>query len=102
MKPGSVVVDLAAESGGNVEGSVAGAVVQIGMAQVWGGSNVPSQMPQPASKLYANNLLNIVGLMTKDGAFDPDFDDEIVAGTCVTHDGQVTHAPTRELLEGES
>ncbi len=102
MKPGSVVVDLAAESGGNVEGSVPGAVVQIGMAQVWGGSNVPSQMPQPASKLYANNLLNIVGLMTKDGAFAPDFDDEIVAGTCVTHDGQVTHAPTRELLEGES
>ena len=48
MKPGSVVVDLAAESGGNVEGSVAGEVVRIGNAQVWGGRNVPSQMPGPA------------------------------------------------------
>ena len=47
MKPGSVVVDLAAESGGNVEGSVAGKVVRIGHAQVWGGDNVPAQMPGP-------------------------------------------------------
>ena len=57
MKPGSVVVDLAAESGGNVEGSVAGKVVRIGHAQVWGGENVPAQMPGPASKLYAQNLV---------------------------------------------
>ncbi|HEX7738622.1 MAG TPA: NAD(P) transhydrogenase subunit alpha, partial [Marmoricola sp.] len=52
MKPGSVVVDLAAESGGNVEGSVAGEVTEIGHAQVWGGDNVPAQMPGPASTLY--------------------------------------------------
>ena len=64
MKPGSVVVDLAAESGGNVEGSVAGEVVRIGNAQVWGGRNVPSQMPGPASKLYAQNVVNLVTLMT--------------------------------------
>jgi H+-translocating NAD(P) transhydrogenase subunit alpha len=106
MKPGSVVVDLAAETGGNVEGSVPGKVVRVGNAQVWGGANVPSQMPGPASKLYAQNIVNLVTLMTRkddDGtpAFSPDFDDEIVAGSCVTHDGQIWHAPTRSLLEGE-
>ena len=105
MKPGSVVVDLAAESGGNVEGAVAGEVVRIGNAQVWGGKNVPSQMPGPASKLYAQNLVNILTLMTTTGedgvgTFAPDFDDEIVAGSCVTHDGEVRHEATRAALEG--
>ncbi|GAB2758575.1 Re/Si-specific NAD(P)(+) transhydrogenase subunit alpha [Nocardioides pakistanensis] len=100
MKPGSVVVDLAAETGGNVEGSEPGKVVRVGNAQVWGGANVPSQMPGPASKLYAQNIVNIVTLMTRDGAFAPDFEDEIVAGSCVTRDGQVWHEPTRNLLEG--
>ncbi len=102
MKPGSVVVDLAAETGGNVEGSVAGEVVRIGNAQVWGGRNVPSQMPGPASRLYAQNVVNLVTLMTESsedegGAqFAPDFDDEIVTGSCVTHDGAIRHEPTRE------
>jgi proton-translocating NAD(P)+ transhydrogenase subunit alpha len=105
MKPGSVVVDLAAESGGNVEGSLPGEVTRIGNASVWGGSNVPSQMPGPASRLYAQNIVNILTLMTSkeegaQGVFAPDFDDEIVAGSCVTHQGQVRHEPTREQLEG--
>jgi NAD(P) transhydrogenase subunit alpha len=100
MKPGSVVVDLAAESGGNVEGSVSGQVVRVGDAQVWGGENVPSQMPGPASRLYAQNVVNLVTLMTREGEFAPDFDDEIVTGCCVTRDGQVWHEPTRALLEG--
>lgn len=99
MKPGSVVVDLAAETGGNVEGAVAGSVVQVGGAQIWGALNVPSQMPGPASKLYAQNVVNIVTLMTTDGAFAPDFADEIVSGTCVTHAGEVTHEATRQSLE---
>jgi NAD(P) transhydrogenase subunit alpha len=106
MGPGSVVVDLAAESGGNVEGSVAGEIVRIGRAQVWGGLNVPAQMPGPASRLYAQNVVNLVTLMTRPGgddaggAFAPDFDDEIVAGSCVTHGGEVRHEPTRQALEG--
>jgi NAD(P) transhydrogenase subunit alpha len=104
MRPGSVVVDLAAETGGNVEGSVAGEVVRIGNAQVWGGRNVPSQMPGPASKLYAQNIVNLVTLMTAtddDGtaAFAPDFDDEIVSSSCVTRDGVIVHEPTREAIE---
>jgi len=100
MKPGSVVVDLAAESGGNVEGAVAGEVVRVGQAQVWGGLNVPAQLPTPASRLYAQNIVNLVTLMTKEGAFAPDFEDEIVAGSCVTHKGRILHEPTRNAIEG--
>jgi NAD(P) transhydrogenase subunit alpha len=100
MRPGSVVVDLAAESGGNVEGSVPGEEVLIGHALVHGAANVASQMPAPASRLYAQNILNLVTLMSTDGAFAPDFDDEVVAGCCVTHAGQVRHQPTAELLAG--
>ena len=102
MGTGSVVVDLAAESGGNVEGSVAGQVVQLGSAQVWGGLNVPSQMPAPASRLYAQNIVNVLTLMTVDGAFAPDYADEIVASMSVTHGGEITHEPTRQALEGET
>ena len=101
MRPGSVVVDLAAETGGNVEGSEPGRVVEIGNAQVWGGANVPSQMPGPASRLYAQNIVNLVTLMTTEGKFAPDFEDEIVTGACVTHDRSVWHEPTRALLEGD-
>jgi NAD(P) transhydrogenase subunit alpha len=100
MKPGSVVVDHAAETGGNVEGSVAGKVVKIGHAQVWGGANVPSQMPGPASRLYAQNIVNLLTLMTSEGEFAPDFEDEIVAGSAVTHDHRIVHEPTREAIEG--
>jgi NAD(P) transhydrogenase subunit alpha len=106
MKPGSVVVDLAAESGGNVEGSEAGKVVRIGHAQVWGGDNVPAQMPGPASRLYAQNIVNLVTLMTdqgeeaEPGTFAPDFDDEVVAGCAVTHDGRILHRDTRVAIEG--
>ncbi len=100
MKPGSVVVDLAAETGGNVQGSVPGKVVRIGHAQVWGGENVPSQMPGPASKLYAQNLVSLLTLMTVEGQFAPDFEDEVVAGAAVTHAGRIMHEPTREAIEG--
>jgi len=69
------------------------------------GANVPAQMPGPASRLYAQNVVNLVTLMTRsddDGAaFAPDFEDEIVAGSCVTHDGAVLHEPTRTALEGD-
>jgi H+-translocating NAD(P) transhydrogenase subunit alpha len=108
MRPGSVVVDLAAESGGNVEGAEPGKVVRIGHAQVWGGQNVPSSMPGPASRLYAQNIVNLVTLMTRpeseDAAagFAPDFEDEIVAGCCVTHAGRIWHQPTREAIEGNT
>ena len=81
------------------------ASVRIGNASVWGGRNVPSSMPGPASKLYAQNIVNLLTLMTVKGedgvgTFAPDFDDEIVAGACVTHDGAIRHEPTRVQIEG--
>jgi NAD(P) transhydrogenase subunit alpha len=101
MKPGSVVVDLAAESGGNVEGSAPGEVVQIGHAHVWGGQNVAGQMPGPASALLAQNIVNLLLLgADEDGAWAPDFEDEIIAGACVTHQGEIRHEPSRNALDG--
>jgi NAD(P) transhydrogenase subunit alpha len=98
MKPGSVVVDLAAESGGNVEGARPGEEVVVGRTLVWGGRNVPSQMPVHASRLYSANVVELLLLMTTDGRVEPDFADEIVVGSCVTHDGSVRHTYTRDLL----
>ncbi len=102
MRPDSVVVDLAAESGGNVEGARPGEEVTIGAATVWGGRNVPSQLPAQASQLYATNVVNLLLLMHSNGVLTPNLDDEIVAGCCVTHAGEVRHGPTRELLGEES
>lgn len=84
MKPGSVVVDLAADTGGNVEGSVPGEQVRIGDVLVWGGQDVPSQMPVHASQLYARNLVELLGLMTTDGVVDPTVDDEVIVACHVT------------------
>lgn len=105
MRPGSVVVDLAAESGGNVEGSVPGMDLQIptadgqGTITLVGMKDVASAMPADASRLYAKNVANLLALMTCDGAVVPDFGDEVVAGACLTHDGEVRHRPTAEALE---
>ncbi|TDD67006.1 NAD(P) transhydrogenase subunit alpha [Jiangella aurantiaca] len=98
MKPGSIVVDLAAESGGNVEGSVPGEELQVGGALLWGARNVPSQLPVHASRLFAANVVNLVLLMTVDGKVTPDFADEIVDGAAVTHDGVVRHQNVRDAL----
>jgi H+-translocating NAD(P) transhydrogenase subunit alpha len=98
MKPGSVVVDLAAESGGNVDGSRPGEEVLVGSALVWGARNVASDMPVHASRLFAANVVELLLLMTSDGTVEPNFTDEIVDGACVTHQGVVRHGYTRDLL----
>jgi NAD(P) transhydrogenase subunit alpha len=94
MAPGSVIVDLAAETGGNVEGSVAGEVITTsGGVIIWGGKDVPSSLPFHASSLYSRNLLNLLTLITtpsKDGApvaLNIDFEDEIVTASALTHNG---------------
>lgn len=102
MKPGSVVVDLAAESGGNCELARPGEEVWHGEVLVWGARNPASQLPAHASQLYARNVVNLLLLMAEDGRLEPDFDDEIVAGCCLTHGGQVRHAPTAELLQARA
>jgi NAD(P) transhydrogenase subunit alpha len=104
MRPGSVVVDLAAESGGNVEGSVPGEDILVptadgqGHVTLVGLKDAPSAMASDASRLYAKNVANLLALMTRDGTVAPDFDDEVVAGACLTHDGAVRHLPTAEAL----
>lgn len=88
MKEGSVVVDLASESGGNVEGSKPGEVITTAQGvRIWGGKDVASQLPYHASQLYSRNILNLLQLMTKDGVVTPDFEDEIVDASAVTHAG---------------
>jgi NAD(P) transhydrogenase subunit alpha len=98
MRPGSLLVDLAAESGGNCELSRPGEEVWHGEVLVWGARNPASDLPAHASQLYARNVANLLLLMSEGGTVAPDFDDEIVAGSCVTHDGEVRHQPTAELL----
>ena len=104
MRAGSVVVDLAAESGGNVEGSEPGADLEValdgdrGTVTLVGMRDVASTMPYDASRLYAKNVANLIALMTVDGELKPDFADELVLGACLTHDGSVQHEPTREAL----
>lgn len=106
MRAGSIIVDLAAESGGNVEGSVAGEDVLVpvvdGVVTLVGAKNMASAMAFDASRLYAKNVANLVALMTTDGTLTPDFDDEVVAGACLTHDGAVRHEPTAAALEAPS
>lgn len=91
MKPGAVIVDLAADSGGNCEGSVPGQTVGVGPATIVAPCNVPSALAQHASELYAKNLLNLLELLVRDGELAPDFDDEVVAGTLLTSDGRINH-----------
>ena len=98
MAEGSIVVDLAADSGGNCELSVPGEDVTVGGVTVVGMSNPPAGMPTHASFLYSRNIANLLGLLVKDGELAPDFDDEIVAGTCVVREGAVVHGPTAEAL----
>lgn len=98
MAPGSVLVDLAAESGGNCELSVAGEEIDRNGVTVYGASNLASTLATHASFLYARNLAEVVNLVGKGGRLLLDFSDEIVSAACVTHAGEVRHAQTRELL----
>lgn len=91
MKPGSVIIDLAVESGGNVEGSQINEVIEIHGVKIMGPANMPSRVATDASALYAKNLLNFVGLLIKDGKLDIDWNDEIIKATCLTHDGQIVN-----------
>ena len=108
MRPGSVVVDLAAESGGNVEGSVAGSDVAVptadgtGMVTVVGMKDAASTMPADASRLYAKNVANLLALMTHDGSVEPDFGDVVVMDACLTRDGEVRHPATAEALAADA
>jgi H+-translocating NAD(P) transhydrogenase subunit alpha len=90
MQPGSVIVDLAAESGGNCELTRAGETLVEDGVKIVGARNLPAEMPVPASQLYAKNLENLLGLLVgEDGALNVDFEDDIVAAACITHGGEI-------------
>lgn len=98
MQPGSVIVDLAAETGGNAAGSVAGeTVVTDNGVKIIGPVNLPSEMAPDASALYAKNLSNLLELLVDDeGGLKLDFDDEVVKGACLTHEGEIVNERARE------
>ncbi|HEX5196819.1 MAG TPA: hypothetical protein VFW26_06405, partial [Gaiellales bacterium] len=98
MRPGSVIVDLAAEAGGNCELTVPGEVAVREGVTIVGTLNLPSTMPLHASQMYARNITNLLGLIIADGELTLDFEDEIVADACITHEGRIVS----RLLQGAS
>lgn len=99
MKPGSLIIDLAASSGGNCEGTENDKTVVIGGVKIIGESNFPATMPIDASKMYGKNLFNFLKLIVgKEGELQLNFDDDIVAGACITHEGEVKNERVRSVL----
>lgn len=102
MKPGSVIIDLAAETGGNCELTRAGKTVVKGDVTIVGPLSLPGQVPFHASQMYARNLQAFLGLLIDaEGNLVTNFDDEILRGSMFVHDGEIKHAQTRELVEGK-
>jgi len=102
MRAGSVIVDLAAETGGNCELTEAGKIIQVGGVTIDGTRNLPSTMPVHASQLYSKNVSTLLLLLVKDGVLKLDFTDEIVKGACVTYDGAIVNPRAKELVEAAS
>ena len=96
MKPGSVVVDLAAETGGNCELTEPGETVLKEDVTIVGPLNLPSSMPGHASALYARNVQSLLELMVQDGELRLDFEDEVIAGACITREGEIVHDGARQ------
>jgi NAD(P) transhydrogenase subunit alpha len=100
MRPGSVIVDLAAETGGNCALTVAGETIDVDGVTIIGATNLPSTMPADASTLYSRNIAALLGLIVKDGNLVLDENDEIVRGTTIVRDGTIVHEPTNAALAG--
>ena len=100
MKPGAVIIDLAAEGGGNCTLTQPGETIVHNRVTIHAPLNIPSQVPVHASEMYAKNLLNFLSPMLKDGEYAPDFEDEVIAGACLTRAGQITNEAIRQLVEG--
>ena len=101
MKAGSVIIDLAAEGGGNCELTKPAETVEHGNTLIYGPVNVPSMMAEHASEMYAKNLQNFLELIVKEGELSLDWEDQVLAESVVTHDGEIRHQPTNALIEGE-
>lgn len=101
MKPGAVIIDLASEGGGNCELTEPGETIEHKGVIIHGPLNVPSQVPLHASEMYAKNLLNFLSPMIGESGLSIDWEDEIISGSVLTHDGAIKHEPSRQLVEGE-
>lgn len=100
MKPGSVIIDLAASSGGNCEMSKDNETVVYNGVKIIGQSNYPSLMPVDASKMFGKNLFNFLQLIiTEDGGLNLNFEDDIVKGTCITHDGEIMNERVKSAIQ---
>ena len=100
MKAGSVIVDLAAEGGGNCEYTQPGETIQVGQVTIVAPLNVPSLLGEHASELYAKNQLNLLELMIKDQALKLDWEDEVIANACLTHGGEIKNEAAKKAVEG--
>ncbi len=101
MRPGAVIVDIAAETGGNCELTEAGkTIVTANGVTIIGPVNLAATTPIHASEMYAKNLYNFLELSIKDGGLNLDWSDELIAKTCVTHAGEIKHEATKQLVEG--
>jgi len=98
MRPGSIIVDLAAETGGNVELTQPGREIDVGGVTILGTRNVPSTMPLTTSQLYARNVANLLLHLVKNGAISLDFQDEITRGACVTHAGEIVNERAKQMV----
>lgn len=102
MKSGAVIIDLASEGGGNCELTKPGEQIEHNGVIIYGPLNVASMLPVHASEMYAKNLLNFLSPMIKDGELNLDWDDEVIRDSALTHAGEIKHAATRALVEGET
>ncbi len=100
MKPGAVIIDLAAEGGGNCELTQPGQTITHNGVIIHAPLNVPSQVPLHASEMFAKNLLNFLAPMFDKGELKPKWDDEVIAGALLTRDGEIVHAGVRKMIEG--
>lgn len=101
MKPGSVIVDMAAAMGGNVEGTVKGQRVVVDGVTILGDANLPAQVAADASRMFARNVVAFLGEFVKAGAMNLDMNNEILGAVTIVHDGQVRHQPTAQALAAQ-
>jgi NAD(P) transhydrogenase subunit alpha len=103
MKPGSVIVDLAAESGGNVVGTRANEEVEVAGVRILGLANLPGRVAVNASQMYSSNLIGMVSEFwdKENNVFDLDFEDEIISGCVVTHQGKIVNEMLLSVLESK-
>ena len=99
MKPGAVIVDLGAESGGNCELTQAGETIDHDGVTIIGPLNLPATLPRHASEMYARNLYNFIQPAILDGELHINWDDEVFAGAVLTRDGEIVHEATRQALQ---